>query len=37
MNQFEQVNATALIIFALFVIIFLLMYVAFGKSGKQRR
>jgi len=35
MNQFEQTNATALIIFALFVIVFLLLYIAFGKSRKH--
>jgi len=35
MSQFAEINASALIAFALFMIVFLLMYIAFGREPKK--
>lgn len=37
MNDFTTANAIALIMFALFMIVFLLLYIAFGRSKKNNR
>lgn len=37
MSRFAEINANVLIAFALFMIVILLLYIAFGKSGKQNR
>lgn len=36
MSDFAQANAISLIVFALFMIVFLLLYIAFGRSKKNR-
>jgi len=37
MSNFAEINLNILIAFALFVIVFLLLYIAFGRSKKQNR
>lgn len=35
MSKFAEINLNVLILFALFLIIFLLMYIAFGRDKKK--